>query len=53
MKDTVFALSAPIIIILGVVFGIVTLVEVAVLANFYILLIRPVCLPVHPVQRYT
>jgi tripartite ATP-independent transporter DctM subunit len=39
MKDTIFALSAPLIIILGVVFGIVTLVEVAVLANFYILLI--------------
>jgi tripartite ATP-independent transporter DctM subunit len=39
MKDTVFALSAPLIIILGVIFGIVTLVEVAVLANFYILII--------------
>jgi tripartite ATP-independent transporter DctM subunit len=39
MRDTIFALSAPIIIILGVAFGIVTLVEVAVLANFYILLI--------------
>jgi tripartite ATP-independent transporter DctM subunit len=39
MKDTAFALSAPLIIILGVVLGIVTLVEVAVLANFYILLI--------------
>jgi tripartite ATP-independent transporter DctM subunit len=39
MRDTVFALSAPLIIILGVALGIVTLVEVAVLANFYILLI--------------
>jgi tripartite ATP-independent transporter DctM subunit len=39
MRDTIFALSAPLIIILGVAFGIVTLVEVAVLANFYILLI--------------
>ena len=39
LKDTLFALLAPLIIILGVVFGIVTLVEVAVLANFYILLI--------------
>jgi tripartite ATP-independent transporter DctM subunit len=39
MRDTIFALSAPLIIILGVAFGVVTLVEVAVLANFYILLI--------------
>jgi tripartite ATP-independent transporter DctM subunit len=39
MRDTIFALSAPLIIILGVALGIVTLVEVAVLANFYILLI--------------
>ena len=39
LRDTVFALLAPLIIILGVVFGIVTLVEVAVLANFYILII--------------
>lgn len=36
-RDTFFALIAPLIIILGVVFGIVTLVEVAVLANLYIL----------------
>jgi len=39
VRDTVFALLAPLIIILGVVFGIVTLVEVAVLANFYILIV--------------
>lgn len=37
--DTFFALVAPLIIILGVVLGIVTLVEVSVLANLYILLI--------------
>jgi tripartite ATP-independent transporter DctM subunit len=39
LRDTAFALLAPLIIILGVVLGIVTLVEVAVLANFYILAI--------------
>jgi len=39
VKDTIFALLAPIIIIFGVVLGIVTLVEVAVLANLYILLV--------------
>jgi tripartite ATP-independent transporter DctM subunit len=39
LKDTIFALLAPLIIILGVVLGIVTLVEVAVLANLYILFI--------------
>jgi tripartite ATP-independent transporter DctM subunit len=39
LRDTVFALLAPLIIILGVIFGIVTLVEVAVFANFYILII--------------
>lgn len=39
LRDTFFALIAPLIIILGVVLGIVTLVEVSVLANLYILLI--------------
>lgn len=39
LRDTIFALIAPLIIVLGVVFGIVTLVEVAVLANFYILIV--------------
>jgi len=39
LKDTCFALIAPLIIILGVIFGVVTLVEVAVLAILYILLI--------------
>ena len=39
LRDTIFALLAPVIIILGVVFGIVTILEVAVLANLYILLI--------------
>lgn len=38
-KDTFFALIAPLIIILGVVLGVVTLVEVSILANLYILLI--------------
>ncbi len=38
-RDTFFAILAPLIIILGVVFGIVTLVEVSILANVYILLI--------------
>ncbi|MBM4339211.1 MAG: TRAP transporter large permease [Deltaproteobacteria bacterium] len=39
LKDTLFALLAPLVIILGVVFGIVTLVEVAALANLYILIV--------------
>jgi tripartite ATP-independent transporter DctM subunit len=39
LKDTIFALLTPIIIILGVVLGVVTLVEVAALAIFYILFI--------------
>ncbi|HUX22200.1 MAG TPA: TRAP transporter large permease [Spirochaetia bacterium] len=39
LRDTFFALVAPVIIILGVVLGIVTILEVAVLANFYILFI--------------
>jgi tripartite ATP-independent transporter DctM subunit len=38
-KLTVFAVIAPLIIIAGIVFGIVTVVEVAVLANVYILFI--------------
>lgn len=39
LKDSIFAIIAPLIIILGVVFGFVTLVEVAVLAILYVLLI--------------
>jgi len=39
LKDTFFALLTPIIIILGVVFGVVTLVEVAALVILYILVI--------------
>ncbi len=39
LRDSFFALVAPLIIILGVVGGVVTLVEVAVLANVYILAI--------------
>jgi tripartite ATP-independent transporter DctM subunit len=39
LKDTFFALLTPIIILLGVVLGIVTLVEVAVIVIFYILFI--------------
>ncbi len=39
LRDTFFALIAPVIIILGVVLGVVTILEVAVLANLYILLI--------------
>jgi tripartite ATP-independent transporter DctM subunit len=39
LKDTIFALITPLIIILGVVLGIVTIVEVAALAILYILLI--------------
>ncbi len=38
-SDNFLALIAPLIIIIGVVFGIVTLVEVAILANLYILII--------------
>lgn len=38
-KETLLAIIAPAIVILGVVLGIVTVVEVAVLANVYILLI--------------
>ncbi|MBA7598410.1 Sialic acid TRAP transporter large permease protein SiaM [subsurface metagenome] len=39
LKDTFLAIIAPLIIILGIVLGVVTLVEVAVLAILYILLI--------------
>jgi tripartite ATP-independent transporter DctM subunit len=39
LRDTIFALLSPVIIILGVVLGIVTLVEVAALAILYILII--------------
>ena len=39
LRDTVFALITPVIIILGVVLGVVTLVEVAALAILYILVI--------------
>jgi tripartite ATP-independent transporter DctM subunit len=39
LRDTIFALLTPLIIIGGVAFGVVTLVEVAALAIFYILLI--------------
>jgi len=39
LKDTFLAIIAPLIIILGIILGVVTLVEVAVLAIFYILLI--------------
>ncbi|MDC7246123.1 MAG: TRAP transporter large permease [Sphaerochaetaceae bacterium] len=39
LKDTILALLAPVIIISGVVFGFVTLVEVAALSIIYILLI--------------
>ena len=39
LRDTLFALLSPVIIVLGVIFGVVTLVEVAALAIFYILLI--------------
>ncbi len=38
-KETIFALLTPVIIILGVVLGVVTLVEVAALAILYILII--------------
>jgi len=39
LKDTFFALLAPVIIVVGVISGIVTITEVAVLANLYILFI--------------
>lgn len=39
LKETSLALLAPVIIIVGVISGVVTITEVAVLANFYILLI--------------
>jgi tripartite ATP-independent transporter DctM subunit len=39
LKDSILAIIAPLIVILGVVLGIVTVVEVAVLANVYILVI--------------
>ncbi len=39
LKDTYLALLAPVIIVVGVVSGVVTITEVAVLANFYIILI--------------
>jgi tripartite ATP-independent transporter DctM subunit len=38
-RDAFFALIAPLIIILGVVFGIVTIVEVSILAVLYVLFI--------------
>lgn len=39
LRDSFLAVIAPLVIILGVVFGVVTLVEVAVLANVYVLAI--------------
>lgn len=39
LKDTLFALITPLIIVLGVVLGVVTIVEVAALAILYILVI--------------
>ncbi len=39
LRDTILAIISPLIIIAGIVFGIVTLVEVAVLAIVYILFI--------------
>jgi tripartite ATP-independent transporter DctM subunit len=39
LRDSFFALMAPLIILLGVILGIVTLVEVSVLAVLYILLV--------------
>ncbi len=38
-RDSALAIIAPLIVILGVILGVVTVVEVAVLANVYILLI--------------
>ena len=39
LKEVFFALIAPLVIIIGVVFGIVTIVEVAILAVFYVLFV--------------
>jgi tripartite ATP-independent transporter DctM subunit len=39
LKEVFFALIAPLVIIVGVVFGIVTIVEVAILAVFYVLFV--------------
>lgn len=39
LKEVFFALIAPLIIITGVVFGIVTIVEVSILAVFYVLFV--------------
>jgi tripartite ATP-independent transporter DctM subunit len=39
LKDSIFAIIAPLIIIAGVVFGFVTLVEIAALAILYVLFI--------------
>ena len=39
LKEVFFALIAPLIIIIGVVFGIVTIVEVSILAVFYVLFV--------------
>lgn len=39
LKEVLFALIAPLVIIVGVVFGIVTIVEVAILAVFYVLFV--------------
>jgi len=37
LRDSFFALIAPLVILFGIVFGVVTLVEVSILAIFYIL----------------
>ncbi len=39
LKDSIFAIIGPMIIIGGIVFGVVTLVEVAVLAIFYFIVV--------------
>jgi len=39
LKDSIFAIIGPLIVIGGIVFGIVTLVEVAVLAIFYFIVV--------------
>ncbi len=39
LKDSIFAIIGPLIIIGGIVFGVVTLVEVAVLAIFYFIVV--------------
>jgi tripartite ATP-independent transporter DctM subunit len=39
LRDSVFALIGPLVIIAGIVFGVVTLVEVAVLAVFYFVVV--------------